>query len=111
MFNFLKSAADVGKRFIGSIGETLRKVGDTTAKVVRGVGGFVRDYHDPIAKVAHGIAMASGNETAQKITGGLVGLSGMYGVRQKLDTLKKEQQEARARGGSGVWDIQAKRFN
>jgi hypothetical protein len=55
--------------------------------------------------------MASGNETAQKITGGLVGLSGMYGVRQKLDTLKKEQQEARARGGSGVWDIQAKRFN
>ena len=110
MFGIFKKVAKAGQRAFGLVGETLRKFGDTGANVVRKVGSFVAENHEPLTQVAHGLSMASGNETAQKITGAMRSASGMYGVRQRLDAIKKQQEEARERGGGGMWDIEAKRF-
>jgi hypothetical protein len=110
MFGLFNKAVKAGQRAFGIVGSTLKKFGDTGANVVRKIGNFVSEHHEPLTQVAHGLAMASGNETAQKITGALRSASGVYGVRQKLDNIKKQQEDARSRGGGGMWDIDNKRF-
>lgn len=55
----------------------VKKVLSKVVPVVKGIGSFVAKNHGAITGLAHGIAMASGNETAQKVTGAGVALSKM----------------------------------
>jgi hypothetical protein len=65
--NLAKKASSVGKRFVGSIGETVRKMSDTVGKVVRGVGNFVVENHQPISMLTRAVGDASGNDTMKSV--------------------------------------------
>lgn len=61
--NLFKKAVSSGTRVLGGFGETLRKVGDYTAKVVRGVGNFVKENHQPVSMLVRAVGDATGNDT------------------------------------------------
>jgi hypothetical protein len=51
--------------FLGKVGKVIGK----TIEVGKRVGGFIAKHHQTLAPLAHGLAVASGSQTAQKITG------------------------------------------
>jgi hypothetical protein len=65
--NMMKKAASAGKRVFGSMGETLRRVADTTSKVVRGVGNFVVENHQPISMLTRAVGDVTGNEALKSV--------------------------------------------
>lgn len=96
-------------RIVGSIGHGIKKIGQYATPVAK----FIGKYHQPLSQVAHGIAMASNNQTAQKVTGGLLALSNAVSVRQKLNESNAKIAEAtRANGGvGGVYNHATGKFN
>jgi len=88
MFEFLKRVGNLGQRAFGSVGNVLRRFGETAAPVVRSIGRFVAQHHTHLAPLAHGLAVASGNENLQKLTG--LGLA----VSNLANTLHKKRLDA-----------------
>lgn len=88
--------------FFSTVGKIVGKV----APIVKKVGSFVAKYHSPITQLAHGAAMASGNTTAQKFTGGAMALSQMASMRQGLNAQNAKVASAmQANGGRpGVYN-------
>lgn len=55
--------------FFGGLLRGAQKVIGKTVEVGKRIGGFIARHHQHIAPLAHGLAVASGNETAQRVTG------------------------------------------
>jgi hypothetical protein len=90
--NLMKKAASAGKRIFGSFGDTLRKVADTTGRVVRGVGNFVIDNHQPISMLTRAVGDATNNETLKNVgTAAMAGSSylTMKGVGKDYTGLRR----------------------
>lgn len=60
------------------------KVMGRTVEVGKRIGGFIARHHQHIAPLAQGLAVASGNATAQKITGLGLAASQMATTRKGL---------------------------
>jgi len=76
------TVANVARHVVGKVGHYAKKIGH-----------FIAQNHQHIAPLAHGLAMASGNETAQKITGAMLAgsqlVSGIENhVRGQVDAMR-----------------------
>lgn len=89
-------------KLLGAIKEPLKRIGQVGLKV----GRFALQNHQYIAPLLHGVSMASGNETAQKITGGLLSLSNMASMRKNLNQSNARVADTMKRTGatSGIFD-------
>lgn len=103
------------QKLLGKVGSTAMKAFGVVKPALRtlgqiglSAGKFAIQNHQHIAPLLHGVAMASGNQTAQKITGGLLSLSQMATMRQKLNEGNARIQQAMANNGgrAGVYDHQ-----
>lgn len=88
------------KKLLGVIKEPLKKIGQVGLKV----GRFALQNHQYIAPLLHGVSMASGNETAQKISGGLLAMSQMASMRQGLNQSNAKIQTELNKGGTGYYN-------
>jgi hypothetical protein len=95
---------------LGSVFSWAKKAIGQVGNVAKTIGSFVATHHRPLSQLAHGVAMMSGNETAQKVTGGLMALSGMATTRQNLNAHNQAYQAARDAGGTGVYNQSTGRF-
>jgi hypothetical protein len=92
MFGRLMSrVGSFAKRTVAGSGQVLRRLGDFGATAVRKVGAFVAENHHHLAPAIHGLAMASGNERAQRITGGL--LAGSQFIKAHQDNVARYRRE------------------
>jgi hypothetical protein len=87
----------------GAVKEPLRRLG----QVGYNVGKWAVNNHSTLVPLIHGVSMASGNETAQKITGGLLALSKTASLRQGLNAGNEKIKAEMGRGGYGVFDAGA----
>lgn len=87
-------------KLFGIIKEPLKRIGQIGLKVAR----FGLQNHQYITPLLHGVSMASGNETAQKITGGLLSLSNMASMRKNLNQSNAKIQTEMNKGGSGIYN-------
>jgi len=90
-------------KFFGSMKEPLKRVG----QVGYNVGKWAVNNHSTLVPLIHGVAMASGNETAQKITGGLLAVSKTASLRQNMNNNNAKAQTEMGKGGYGVFDAGA----
>jgi hypothetical protein len=95
---------------LGSVFSWAKKAIGQVGNVAKTIGSFVATHHRPLSQLAHGVAMMSGNENAQKVTGGLMALSGMVTTRQNLNAHNQAYQAARDAGGTGVFNQSTGRF-
>jgi hypothetical protein len=86
--------------FLGKVGKVIGK----TIEVGKRVGGFIAKHHQTLAPLAHGLAVASGHEGLQKVTGLGLAASKTLALRQNLDRVNAQAAEQRAAGGSGVFN-------
>ena len=98
--SLLGKVSNVALKTFGSIKEPLKKVGQFAVQA----GKFALANHQYIAPLLHGVALASGNPVAQKITGGLVSLSQMASVRQGLNRQNELVKAEMNKGGTGIYD-------
>lgn len=91
-------------RFLGRVAHGIKTIGKYVAPVAR----FIGKYHQPLSQVAHGLAVASGHEGLQKVTGGLMAVSQMASMRQNLNQSNAKIASAmQSNGGrAGVYDHQ-----
>lgn len=87
----------------GAMREPVRRLG----QVGYAVGKFAVQNHATLAPLLHGVAVASGNETAQKITGGIMALSKTASLRQNLNA---DNNKIASKGGYGVYDHGTNKF-
>ena len=87
----------------GSLREPVKKI----AQVGYNVGKWAVNNHSTIVPLIHSIATASGNETARKITGGLLALSQTATMRQTLNADNQKIKAEMGRGGYGAFDAGA----
>lgn len=89
-------------RIVGHIAHGIKTVGRYVSPIAR----FVGQYHHHIAPVAHGLAMASGHEGLQKVTGAALALSNMASMRQGLNQANARVANTMAQTGAktGVFD-------
>jgi hypothetical protein len=106
MFGVLNRVGQGVMKAFGAVKEPLRRLG----QVGYNVGRFAVQNHATLAPLIHGVAMASGNQTAQKITGGLLALSKTATMRQNLNADNQKVASAMGRGGYGVFDHSTNRF-
>ena len=76
------------------ITKTLHVIGKV-GHAVKKVGSFVAAHHQHLAPIAHGLAVASGNEMAQKITGAMLAGSQLATaaqnhVTQRIDAMRAQ---------------------
>ena len=74
--------------------KTLHVIGKV-GHVAKKVGSFVAQNHQHLAPLAHGLAMASGNETTQKITGAMLAGSQLASgienhVKGRIDAMRAQ---------------------
>jgi hypothetical protein len=98
--NLLGRVASGVVKTVGALKEPVRKIGQIGYKV----GKFAVDNHQYLAPLIHGVAMASGNETAQKITGGILALSKTASLRQNLNASNEKIKTEMNRGGYGSYN-------
>lgn len=84
----------------GMIKEPLRRLG----QVGYNVGKFAVQNHSTLVPLIHGVAVASGNETAQKITGGLLAVSKMATMRQQMNADNTKIAAEMGKGGYGSYN-------
>ena len=89
-------------RIVGNIAHGIKTIG----KYVSPVAKFIGKYHQHLAPVAHGLAMASGHEGLQKVTGAALALSNMASMRQNLDKSNNMVRNEMQRTGAttGIFD-------
>ena len=90
----------------GSLREPVKKI----AQVGYNVGKWAVNKHSTIVPLIHSIATASGNETARKITGGLLALSQTATMRQKLNADNQKIASTAGKGAYGVYDHGTNKF-
>lgn len=100
MQGFFSRVGRGAMKVIGSLKEPVKKLG----QVGYNVGKFAVQNHATLAPLLHGVAMASGNQSAQKITGGLLSLSQMAQTRQKLNEGNERARQEMAKGGYGAFN-------
>lgn len=96
---------------LGNIWNAVKRGVGQFGDVVKRVGSFVAEHHKPITQLAHGIAMASGNETAQKLTGMGLALSNIASMRQGLNKQNQQYKTAYDAGGTGVFNASTGQFS
>lgn len=92
--------SNVAMKTMGALREPLKRLG----QIGYNVGKFAIQNHATIAPLLHGVAVLSGNENAQKITGGLLSVSKMATLRQNLNADNQKIKTEMGKGQSGVWD-------
>ena len=100
--NILSSIGKGVVKTIGAMREPVRKLG----QIGYNVGKYAIQNHSTLTPLLHGVAMASGNETAQKITGGLLALSKTATLKQNLNASNEKIKQEMSRGGYGAYNIQ-----
>lgn len=100
MLGFLARVGRGAIKTVGAFKEPLRKIGQIGYKV----GKFAVQNHETLAPLLHGLAMASGNQNAQKITGGLLSLSKMASLRQNLNADNQKIKTEIGKGGHGAYN-------
>lgn len=100
MLGFLSRVGQGAMKAVGALKEPVRRLG----QVGYNVGKFALQNHAHIAPLLHGVAMASGNERAKKITGGLMSLSQMATLRQNLNASNDRARAEMAKGGYGTYN-------
>ena len=99
--SLLGKVSNVALKTFGSVKEPLKRVGQFAVQA----GKFtLANHHWYIAPLLHGVALASGNPVAQKITGGLLSASQMATVRQGLNRQNNDVKAEMNRGGTGIYD-------
>jgi hypothetical protein len=100
--SLLGKVSNVALKTFGSIKEPLKRVGQFGLQA----GKFALANHQYIAPLLHGVALASGNPVAQKITGGLLSLSQIANVKQRLNAGNAKVATAMQNNGgkSGVYN-------
>jgi len=91
----------------GSLREPIRKIG----QIGYNVGRFAVQNHATLAPLIHGVAMASGNQTAQKISGGLLAASKAVTMRQNLNAQNEKVASEHGRGGYGVYNASTQKMS
>jgi hypothetical protein len=108
MFNQILSRIGHGiRKVIGSVGQPLRRLGEVAGHV----GRFVADHHQHIAPLAHGLAMASGHQGAQQLTGAALAVSNMVSTRQALNRQNAAYAAGKGAGGQGSFNGVAGKFS
>lgn len=108
MFNQILSRIGQGiRKVIGSVGAPLRRLGEVAGHV----GSFIANHHQHITPLAHGLAVASGNDTAQKLTGAALAVSNMVSTKQALNRQKNAYEAAKAAGGQGTFNSASGKFS
>lgn len=100
MLGFLSRVGKGALKAVGALKEPVRRLG----QIGYNVGKFAVQNHATLAPLLHGVAMASGNQNAQKITGGLLSLSKMASLRQNLNTSNERARQEMAKGGYGAFN-------
>lgn len=100
MLGFLARVGKGAMKAVGSLKEPLRRIG----QIGYNVGKFAVQNHATLTPLLHGVAMASGNHNAQKITGGLLSLSKMATLRQNLNAGNEKIKAEMAKGGYGSYN-------
>lgn len=102
--NLLGKVSNVAMKAFGVVKPALRTLGQTALSA----GKFAIQNHQYITPLLHSVAMASGNTKAQQITGGLLSLSQMATMRQKLNQSNAKIANAMANNGgqAGVFNHQ-----
>lgn len=85
---------------IGALREPVRKLG----QIGYNIGKFAAQNHQHLVPLIHGVAVASQNPTAQKITGGLLALSKAASLRQNMNAQNNKIDGEMAKGGYGVYN-------
>lgn len=83
-------------RIFGHITHGIKTIGKYATPIAK----FIGKYHHHIAPVAHGLAMASGHEGLQKITGAALALSNMASMRQGLNQSNARVADTMAKTGA-----------
>ena len=91
----------------GSLREPIRRIG----QVGLNVGKWVVNNHATLAPLIHGVAMASGNQTAQKISGGLLALSQSATLRKNLNAQNEKVKAEMGRGGYGTYNASTQKMS
>jgi hypothetical protein len=96
-------------RVVGSLYHGVKTIG----KYVNPVAKFIGKYHQPITQLGHALAMASGHEGLQRVTGAMLAFSNMAAMRQNLnqDNAKIAAATAANGGRSGVFNHSTGTFN
>lgn len=100
MLGFLSRVGKGAVKAIGALKEPVRRLG----QIGYNVGKFAVQNHATLAPLLHGVAMASGNETAQKVTGGLLALSKTATMKQNLNAGNERAKAEMGRGGYGSFN-------
>lgn len=87
-------------KLFGIIKEPLKKIGAIGLRVAK----FGIQNHQYIAPLLHSVSMASGNQQAQKISGGLLALSQMATMHQQRNAANTKIQTEMNKGGSGIYN-------
>jgi hypothetical protein len=98
--NLLARVASGVVKTVGNLREPVRRLGQIGYKV----GKFAVDNHATLAPLLHGVSMMTGNETAQKITGGILALSKSASLRQNLNASNEKIKTEMNRGGYGSYN-------
>ena len=98
--SILGKVSNVASKAFGAMKEPLKRVGQFAVQA----GKFSMDNHQYIAPLLHGVAMASGNPVAQKISAGLLSASQMASVRQGLNRQNNDIKSEMSLGGTGIYD-------
>jgi hypothetical protein len=98
--NIFSRVGSSAMRAFGAVKEPLRKLG----QIGYNVGKYAVRHHDTLTPLLHGLAMASGNESAQKVSGGLLALSKTATMLQNKSTANKNIESEINRGGYGVYN-------
>jgi hypothetical protein len=100
MLGFLSRVGKGAVKAIGALKEPVRRLG----QIGYNVGKFAVQNHATLAPLLHGVSVMSGNETAQKITGGLLALSKTASLRQNLNAGNERARAEMAKGGYGSFN-------
>lgn len=100
--NILSSIGKGVVKTVGALKEPVRRLG----QIGYSVGKFAVQNHATLTPLLHGVSMASGNQTAQKITGGLLALSKTASLRQNLNASNEKIKQEMDKKGYGIYNQQ-----
>ena len=107
--NWLSKAKNVATKAFGAVAPAVKRLG----QIGYSVGKFAIQHHEQLAPLLHGMAMMSGNEGLQKLTGMGVAASKMATMRQQLNAGNAKVASATIGNGGigGVYNHMTGKFN
>lgn len=100
--NIISRVGSTAMKAVGAMKEPIRRLG----QIGYNVGKFAVQNHATLVPLLHGVAMASGHEGAQKVTGGLLALSKTASLRQNLNASNDKIRAEMGKGGYGSYNLQ-----